>query len=879
MATRIINSPGVSINERDLSLVAPNNVGTTVFVTGFTDQGPTDEVIKISTRDELELVYGTPKNSAERYFYHTVEELLNSPANIYTSRMPYGTDSGTGFSTKYSALVYPVQAVQALSGYEVTLASSTTNVLLSADKFGLVLSDNKTYTFGFSSTTVAPAVLTYNDYVIYSGSPVLSTTLIDGLSAAIARKDSTATFALASNVLSVKLAGTVGSYDIDTLSFPTGNTLVPANGTATLALSSVTRGTFFIGKPQHLELTEDQYISILDGSALQWSPTASNRNQLSALSNIGGAGVVVLNKGQTAISDQFEGYYVGLCDNANINPGTNFQNIVGVTSIDDNNTYVTVPEGTLQFNLSAEYHNGPTNSISEIMEKLADYDITGASDNDLLSLGVFKLRKSIFATESFKLDYVVEDKLTGSINYFKTITDKNGGAPINNFLESTDSNSRNVTVLVNDYVSGRLGLNTIQPNGDAGKRIRVLTRELVSQASPAKLGALTSVASTVVGSLDYADNLYGLGVYTGVAVTDKVLGDIPSKLDRVLDGVRNDDIYELDVVVEAGLGTIYAAASGASTGYYDEFLFNSTLATQVSGLRTSGAIGTSGETLRNNYNTIFNKFANFCSPAYEGGGRGDCIFVADVLRHIVVTGKDNKVMASKNSIFQKDIYWPMRHQFETQNTSYACVYGQWAKVYDSFIGQQVWAPFSGFAAAVMARTDAARFPWIAPAGFNNGLIHCNDLAVNPNQKQRDEMYKVNINAVSFFPSHGQVVFGQKTLSKKPSAFDRINVRRLFLALERPCKKASYFFVFEPNSTFTRTRLLNTLTPVFDRAKNNEGLEQFILVCDERNNTPQVIDNNELVVDIYISPTKASEFILLNFTATRTGVNFQEIVGA
>ena len=179
----------------------------------------------------------------------------------------------------------------------------------------------------------------------------------------------------------------------------------------------------------------------------------------------------------------------------------------------------------------------------------------------------------------------------------------------------------------------------------------------------------------------------------------------------------------------------------------------------------------------------------------------------------------------------------------------------------------------------MARTDAAAFPWFAPAGFTRGLIQfANDLAVNPNQKQRDELYKANINPVANFPSQGQVIFGQKTLSKKPSAFDRINVRRLFLALERPTKKASRFFVFEQNTEFTRQRLINTLTPLFERAKNNEGVYDYLIVCDERNNTPEVIDANELVVDIYIKPVRTAEFILVNFYATRTDANFEEIIG-
>ena len=493
---------------------------------------------------------------------------------------------------------------------------------------------------------------------------------------------------------------------------------------------------------------------------------------------------------------------------------------------------------------------------------------------------MFKIRKSIFATESFALDYVLEDRLVGSIDYYRTITSERGGPAVNNFLGTIDQGSRNVEILVNDFISNRLKNTSVGIDGTPKKKVRVLTDTLVTNnGANAESGFTTTTIQAISASLGYADNLYGLGAYVGVVQENKLLGDIPAKIDRVLEAVRNDDIYDIDVVVEAGLGTIYAAASGAGKSYYDDTLINTSLAAQLSGIRTSNAVTGDGLTLRNNYNTIFNKFETFCSPPYIGGGRGDCIFVADPIRHILVTGVSNKVADSKSTVFQRDIYWALRHQFENANTSYAVAYANWSKVYDSYTGQQVWVPFSGFAAAAMARTDAERYPWIAPAGFTNGLVrNAIDIAVSPNQKQRDELYKVNINAVSFFPSQGQVIYGQKTLSKKPSAFDRINVRRLFLALERPTKKTSQFFVFEPNSTFTRARIINILTPIFERARNTEGIQEFLIVCDERNNTPQVIDNNELVVDIYIKPIRAAEFILVNFIATRTDANFQEIIG-
>lgn len=772
MATRTILSPGVEIREKDLSLVAPNNVGTGVFVTGFADQGPIDEVLQVSSREELELYYGVPTNSAERYFYHTVRELLNSPARIYTSRLPYGAGTGTGFGSKYSALVFPGVAT--------------------------------------------------------------------------------------------------------------------ADGTSTSSTFAITSGSYILGTPYHFELTQDEYTSVIDGSGFTWSATPGQLSSFNSVNSFGGAAVIVLNKAQTTINDQFEGYYLGISDNLFNNPGVDYNAIRSVKTVNTSvsvapaSSYVTIPEGTLQFTLTSSYVNGPVNSISQIIENIADYDISSANDSDLLSLGVFKLRKSLFATESFKLDYVLEDRIVGSIDYYRSTTSPASGPAINYFLGAVDNDSRNVEILVNDTISNRLSNTSIGIDGVPKKKIRVLTTTLLTQNVSADSGVSTSLLSALSSSsvLGLVDSIYPLGAYNGAPVLDKVLGDIPSKLDRALDGVRNEDIYDIDVIPEAGLGTIYAASSGAQTAYYDEFNYTTALAQQISGLRTSSAADANGQIIRNNYTTIFNKFANFCSPPYDGGGRGDCIFVADPIRQIYVTGVNNKVASNKNSIFQRDIYWATRHQFENVNTSYATVYANWAKVYDSFIGQQVWVPFSGFAAASMARTDANTFPWFAPAGFENGLVTgAIDIAVAPNQKQRDELYRTNLNPVTFFPAQGQVIFGQKTLSRKPSAFDRINVRRLFLALERPTRKAAQFFVFQPNTTFTRTRLVNTLTPIFDRAKNNQGLYDYLIVCDERNNTPQVIDNNELVVDIYIKPVRTAEFILINFVATRTDANFQEIIGA
>ena len=794
MARPIITSPGVEIRESDLSLTTPANVGTNIYITGFAQQGPCDEVLKITSKQELNQIFGTPTTSAERYFYYTINELLNSPSNVYASRLPYGVGTGDGFGAKYSALAYPVTARD-----------------------------------------------------VAGASP------------------------------------------------------------ADLSIGGSLSGAYFLGAPTHIELSKTEYLSAIDGTGFDWSAAGSTAHTLTgalagkgAIGNLGKAGLIILNKSQTTINNGFEGYYIGAIDNSSINPASNFEGVRSVRSLNvalDTNAPLTqttiVPDSTLTFPITANYKTGRGNSISEVMENLTDYDIDNRQFDDYLNIGVFKLRKSIWSTAATKLDYVLSDGIVGSVNSRRMQNNPNGGVDQNIFLERVDENSRNVTLLVNDFVSGRLnGQTGLNAAGEVSKKIRMYSTDLEAltagytaaeyvPAAGTTAGALTSLAVVGGGAgtgFRKNDSLYPLGTYTNEVVTSKHIGNIPNKIDRALEGIKNDEIYDIDVVVEGGLGTIWSIASAANTAYYDEFDSSSAITAAVNGLRTSNAIAGTGLALRNDYSTIFNKFEQFVKPPYLGGSRGDCIFIADPIRQIFITGANTKVLDNKDNNFQTSIYWPIKHQFANENTSYAAVYGNWAQVYDGYSGQQVWVPFSGFAGAAMARTDAVDFPWFAPAGFSRGLLpFSNDIAVNPNQKQRDELYKANINPVAAFPGQGQVIFGQKTLNKKPSAFDRINVRRLFLALERPVKKASRFFVFEQNSEFTRTRVVNTLTPVFERAKNNEGLYDYLIVCDERNNTPTVIDANELVVDIYLKPTRTAEYILVNFYATRTDANFEELI--
>jgi hypothetical protein len=803
---RTIQSPGVEIKEIDQSLRPVLPAGTNVLVAGFTDQGPSDEVIQVTSQSEFEQIYGIPKTPAERYFYHSVRPLFQSPANIQTYRLPYGDDKGRGFGNKYSALVYTASAYD--------------------------MSNIGTRQFG---TTME----TYNE--------------------------------------------------------------------------QETDVTYVLNAPQHIELTETQYNDILQRKTFNWSASAARGSDAFSgddLTTLGRSALIVLNKAQTTINNKFEGFYLGGIDNTNLNPATNFdgiQNAFTVAVSGDKklvSDYTKLPATRLQFALSSVSDNSTDTfgvddgSVSEVMENLTQFDISSEDFNDTLSFGLFKLRQSPFSPDSIKLDYVLSESFVGSTDYHRQIQSKDGGVPKSFYLDTVEDGSPNVTVLTNDFISNRNSDSYADINGNPTKIVRfasgvkkaqgdfdnnTATFGVSSEYVPSYFAAATGVTDAQMTNLRNnlnaqatnfpADSLFPVGVYSDNKSDSKRLGSIPGKLDRLFDSVENVDLFDIDLTVDGGISTIHAMKELNNDEFDDLISVDSTM----QGFYTSDIINglsDSAKTFRSNWKTIFDRFSDFAEKR-----RKDHMFISDLPRPLFLQGKSNLTLNDASKNFSLNVLKPIQAHTSVVNTSYATTYGQWVQIYDSYLDDQFYAPFSGFAAASMANTDANFQPWFAPAGFTRGIVTgVNDLALYPKQKQRDQLYKISVNPVAFFPNEGFVMFGQKTLLKKPSAFDRINVRRLFLNLEKAVRQTVKFFVFEPNTLLTRTRVINTINPIFANAKNTEGVYDYLLVCDERNNTPEVIDQNELVVDIYLKPVRAAEFILVNFYATRTGTDFNELVG-
>jgi phage tail sheath protein FI len=283
----------------------------------------------------------------------------------------------------------------------------------------------------------------------------------------------------------------------------------------------------------------------------------------------------------------------------------------------------------------------------------------------------------------------------------------------------------------------------------------------------------------------------------------------------------------------------------------------------VGSTRTDDGSGNEQDLLAD-HNTICNQIIQIAED------RKDCMVICSPRRASVV-GVSSESTQSTNVIADYS---------SVTSSSYAVLDSGWVYSYDRYNDKYCYVPSNGHTAGIMARSDLLRDPWFSPAGFSRGqYLGITKLAFNPSQSSRDDLYRARINPVCTFAGQGTVLFGDKTALTSPSAFDRINVRRLFIVLEKAIAVAAKSQLFEFNDAFTRAQFRAAVEPFLRDVKNRRGLVDFSVLCDETNNTDTVIDRNEFVCSIFVKPARSINFITLNFVAARSGVDFEEIYSA
>ena len=384
--------------------------------------------------------------------------------------------------------------------------------------------------------------------------------------------------------------------------------------------------------------------------------------------------------------------------------------------------------------------------------------------------------------------------------------------------------------------------------GTAGEILE--TFEGVSQASDGK----TSTGS----SNFYADVIYNTSKYVYVMDHETTLANAGSaKKGQTFDNTQGDAFVVKTYSLASGTDDFAATNAEIATAYEK---FNDTENVDIS-LLLCGPSQTSADATGDTKATAVMDIAT---------ARKDCVAFISPARADVVDIA-NAVTQTQNVVGFAD---------GLSSTSYAVIDSGYKQMYDKYNDVYRFVPLNGDIAGLCARTDNIAGPFFSPAGYNRGQIRgAVKLAFNPNQAQRDELYKARVNPVVTFPGQGTVLFGDKTAQAKPSAFDRINVRRLFIVLEKAISTAAKFQLFEFNDEFTRAQFRNLVEPFLRDIQGRRGITEFSVVCDDSNNTADVIDRSEFRADIFIKPARSINFIQLNFVATRTGVAFSEVVGA
>lgn len=555
---RTIQSPGVEIRERDLSQNPVIPVGTNVFLAGFAPTGPTDEILQVTSVAELEQIYGIPTTPAERYFYFTARQIIqDSPANLFVNRLPYGTDMGNGFGNTYGALVYPVASLVTLSGTTVYRTSAP----IDSSNFSNFTTAQYNMLSGASwtSTEVQSLSTAGIGYVKYT------TTKYSILTGA-----AYSAFASSSGVVgnSTKYSNILGGF------FTTLDTNTTTDFTAASA-------TYLVGKPKFFELTKSQYLQVLDGTAFTWAASGTTDvNTISSVSDFGKAGLIVLNLGQSTVNSSGEGYYAAFLDNTNAEPTSDYNSVFAAYTISQSAAstgtlnYTQIPADRLYFTLSATNDAGNSRNNTNISLNIETMfygfaDATTRKFDDTLAFKVYKLRKSPYTPDIMKLEYVSEEGYLGSLDYARKIQNTNGGAPISFYLGGATENSPNARILVNSNINNRTGNTWLDNNGTPTKKVRLVSHSaLIDLQNPAlvtKYGGYYDDYAAAVNTLGYTDSLFPMGPYAALSFTTKNLGSIPLKLDRALSKIENDEVFPLDIVVEGGLGTIYAACSANGT--------------------------------------------------------------------------------------------------------------------------------------------------------------------------------------------------------------------------------------------------------------------------------------------------------------------------
>ena len=594
---------------------------------------------------------------------------------------------------------------------------------------------------------------------------------------------------------------------------------------------------------------------------------------------------------------------ISICDSANA-----FESTVSNTSLGGANLVAEITQGNTNLVITAKNHvSGSDQAVTVSQAQAALTDLNNTKDligvNDLIvvgnsSIGTQELRvvaveadkaNSDISTENVDIGDTASTRFTVTANV--TVASKYTlGTTAHMNLESSTGMKRRWEYFRNfDAKPGTsLFANNVANNQNANDELHIVIADEDGTISGVKgtiLETYNALSRATNAKNESGETLYfetvlndqSKWVFTG-GTTVRPGSDLDTSGDTYVNtaveisGVSNTVPFSRSFEVGRDGGTeqnqqkfIIAGEPGAAEGNvalsvltngYDKFKNAEEI--DISIILQGKARGASSSSSHQLGNYIID---NICEP------RKDCIAIISPEKSYIINNAGDE--AANTVDFRNNL----------TSSSYGILDGGYKYQYDRYNDVYRYVPYAGDVAGLIVRTDTNRDPWYSPAGFNRGIIkNVIKNYYNPDKADRDILYKNGINPIVTFPGQGTILFGDKTLLAKPSAFDRINVRRLFIVLEKAIATAAKYLLFEFNDEFTRAQFRNMVEPFLRDVQGRRGIFDFRVVCDETNNTGEVIDRNEFIGDIYIKPARSINFIQLNFVAVRTNVDFSEVVG-
>lgn len=885
---RTITAPGVEIKEIDKSGYSPAMTGTACYIMGFTDKGEAYQPMEFTSRAAFVSYYGDPDNEAERYFYAAANEVLNNNGRLYCARLPYDND-----------------AFEKLVGYTYSVKED--------------LIDLSTHTdYKYPELTQADATIDKVSLIEGSANPTLF-----NLAEIDEYRTGEALPGPGKIIIVDKTCGTYKKIQEDTRK-GIDREIVGIIPVVTTAANALLAQSMIQVSPDKLH-----YYEVVGDCKTLSADELSNTGILAGTCEEG------ISYPNTDLVTQLNTKYKGFSkidnlDNINIELST-IGNVVsaieairsheisnGVSvgdildeivlsnynlNIDLSNTLSLALDYT--FNETIEMFNDSVEKLSTafandkdpvFMAYLADIS-SCIVDTKVDTLGklatkvekIYKYYNIRFELIAADGDVSVPDTVSLQANSFfspiefntdinafdRTNLKKIGVVVFKAFIDAGNGNKIAFTPV--EAFVGSLNNKDKDPNTGATTFI-----DTIVNTQSEYINVFSNCWSTKAKQKIYEDldlyiakpcyNAGNLGFYA--EQTEEKIGLSKS----ILDGINKcfekvSDINErnIDIVCDAGVSNIAAYLKamekplGNGAKPYDLEATNSDGEPLITYWKT-----TSNDDAMKMWKTVVQKLDTFCKNV-----RKDCMFITECPRPMVLQGQKKVIRPSKPANNIDVNILPYVKFITGLNTSYGAGYMDWFQVADDYSGDLFWLPPSIKAMGCYINTDVNFNYWDAPAGLTRGLVQAVDVAFSPNAKQAGAIYEKNWNFSINYPSDGIVLEGQKTFQVKPSAFDRVNVRRLFLRLERAAYQVARYFVYEGNTAYTRQRLVDALDPYFKEAKIGGGIYDYKIKCDEGNNDPATIDRNELKVSIGIKPVKTAEFILIDFIALSTGGSFEE----